>query len=322
MRSSSFHECYHGSQDVFQKGDETNPADTSSNSSECSEDDEFQDAIEQHPDMGDVKTLEELGLSQEEIHKIQLEDTGRGANAEEEKAFLEECERLGICKELAEEAAKQSREAQSKWWTEMQKGQLQKKKRLNQTGGNEEDDILKGEELSMCNIMMTRQGSQLRLETTMQSELQKASILHLVKVAKHEALKALKNSQGDTTSPRFQSALNALAAIYQGNGFSLQSHQSQVQFEGNWVNVSRPNFPNCLGNHPKSGHFLYTLGRMSFDMFRPLNLRCSIQKVMCKTRPLDAAAGEAVPREVPRSLKQQIQEMEEQNKTSSIRTYE
>jgi len=225
---------------------------------------------------------------------------------EQEKAFLEECERLGINRDLAMTAAQQSRDDQNKWWSELQAKKLGSSNELQAL--NFQNTEKKNETKNTCKLSEAPNRSH-------------ASVMQLVKVAKQAALKALKHSQGDTTDPKFQTALDALAAIYQGNGFSLSSHKSQVQFEGNWVNLSRPHFPNCLGTNDK-GHFMYTLGRMSFDMFRPSNLRCSIQKVLCKTRPLDADAGEVAPRDVPRSLRQQIEELESQNNTSLIKTYE
>jgi hypothetical protein len=326
---------------VFQKAKRrsSNPADSgtgSSSGSSCSgssqgsdnedgdEDEDGNSGDHQGEDaMGQPLALEDLGLSEDLIQEIQAEDFG----GEEERAFMEECERLGISPELAEAAAKESRDAQSKWWNDMQQGQLDKKKLLNNTGEEvtmySDTDPLKGEELSVSNIAMSRNKqpmTQIHV-TPRQEQPSQTSIVHLVKVAKCEAMSALKKSQGDTTNPRFKSALNALSAIYQGNGFNLQTKKTQVLFEGIWNNVSRPNFPNCLGNN-KNGHFMYTLGRMSFDMFRPPNLRCSIQKVLCKTRSLDASQGEAVPREVPGGLKQQIQDLEANDQMSDIRTYE
>jgi hypothetical protein len=320
---------------VFQKANRrsSNPADSgtgsssgssSSGSSQGSDNEDGDGNEDQGEDaMGQPLALEDLGLSEDAIQEIQAEDFG----GEEERAFMEECERLGISPELAEAAAKESRDSQSKWWNDMQQGQLDKKKLLNSTGEEvtmySDSDPLKGEELSVSNIIMSRNKqpmTQIHV-TPRQEQPSQASIMHLVKVAKCEALSALKKSQGDTTNPRFKSALNALSAIYQGNGFNLQTKKTQVLFEGIWNNVSRPNFPNCLGTN-KNGHFLYTLGRMSFDMFRPPNLRCSIQKVLCKTRSLDASQGEAVPREVPGGLKQQIQDLEANDQMSDIRTYE
>ena len=46
--------------------------------------------------------------------------------------------------------------------------------------------------------------------------------------------------------------------------------------KGIWATLSKPNFKECLGRHPTTGEYMYTLGRMSFDMFPRGDLTCCI----------------------------------------------
>lgn len=48
------------------------------------------------------------------------------------------------------------------------------------------------------------------------------------------------------------------------------------QVEGMWIEISKSKYPECLGQN-QSNDFLYTLGRMSFNMIAPNDLVCSIQ---------------------------------------------
>jgi hypothetical protein len=40
----------------------------------------------------------------------------------------------------------------------------------------------------------------------------------------------------------------------------------------------------CLGKNSRGEDFLYTLGNMSFDMFKPTNLKCSVKHTLNKVR--------------------------------------
>ena len=43
-----------------------------------------------------------------------------------------------------------------------------------------------------------------------------------------------------------------------------------------WLTLTKPNFFDCLGDNDQ-GDPMYTLSRMSFNMFSPANLICSLQ---------------------------------------------
>ena len=132
---------------------------------------------------------------------------------------------------------------------------------------------------------------------------------------KAEVLDALWSSQGDTTNPRFLAALKSLAALYRGMRDQPGAEQDDLSsnFEGTWRTVSKPNFQDGLGQN-RRGEFVYTLGRMSFGMFRPTDLRCSIQRILNTTTFV--GPDDELPDSVPKSLRQEIQELRETMRNS------
>jgi hypothetical protein len=137
-----------------------------------------------------------------------------------------------------------------------------------------------------------------------------ANVAHLLKAAKHEVLKSLKETNGDTTNERFSSGVRALSSIYHGSGFHLQKVMERVPMEGTWRTISKPQYSQKdTGDNSRTnsrGYYVYTLGRMSFDMFRPTDLQCSIHDTIVKTRTLEATKGDQLPREIPRSLQKEV----------------
>jgi hypothetical protein len=138
----------------------------------------------------------------------------------------------------------------------------------------------------------------------------------------------LAKSQGDVTTPGFTSALEKLTNLYDPSMFdarklppkpgrksSRKSMPWTPQVEGMWISLSKPRFEGCLGNNAQKQP-LYALGRMSFDMFRPCDLICSIQGTFNPVHVIDGADAEAV-KAVPRSLCSEVQ-----NGANVLRTYE
>ncbi len=52
---------------------------------------------------------------------------------------------------------------------------------------------------------------------------------------------------------------------------------------------------------------MYTLGRMSFDMFAPGNLVCSIQGIFNNIQVLDISQDRHLLKSVPRSLRDEVE---------------
>ena len=106
----------------------------------------------------------------------------------------------------------------------------------------------------------------------------------VTRTLRSELIDALQSSQGDTKDKRFLSSLEILSRFYKSSGRDARANPWSVRkvtddsndcngvetggpiasdlLEGSWVNMSRPNYVECLGKN-KESDFMYTLGRMS-----------------------------------------------------------
>lgn len=127
--------------------------------------------------------------------------------------------------------------------------------------------------------------------------------------AKTSLLHALAIAGGDVEDSRFQSALEQLTALHR---FCVPRHSSSKpssqKIEGMWITLSKPNYLGCLGKN-SDGDYLYTLGRMAFDMYRPTNLVCSVQGSFNEVARIDLRAKHEH-LTVPSNLKQEVFERE------------
>ena len=55
--------------------------------------------------------------------------------------------------------------------------------------------------------------------------------------------------------------------------------------EGQWLLISAPNFPN--GERRADGKYVYTLGRLAFNLFQPTHLKIAIDRVLQPVEPID-----------------------------------
>ena len=94
--------------------------------------------------------------------------------------------------------------------------------------------------------------------------------------ARENLLYQLAVSQGDTDSPAFIDCLAILEQQYNTELTSEPSHDSYAAHVGTWLTLTKPTFFGCLGDN-NAGDPMYSLGRMTFDMFSPSNLICSLQ---------------------------------------------
>lgn len=91
------------------------------------------------------------------------------------------------------------------------------------------------------------------------------------------------------------------------------------EIDGTWLTLSRPTYTECQGkNH--NDEYLYSLGRMSFDMFRPTNLKCSIQGIFNTVQMLDASKGE-LPFSMPRKIRKELGKSLVNGGVKGLRTY-
>ena len=136
----------------------------------------------------------------------------------------------------------------------------------------------------------------------------------VTKTIRSELVDALQSDQGDVTTKRFKSSLEVLTRFYKasgrdarvnpwGGGGGVGGPAGADLLEGSWLNICRPNYVECLGQNAEND-FMYTLGRMSFDIFQPSNLICSVQSTHNTITMI--GEREELPACVPSSLKEEV----------------
>jgi hypothetical protein len=129
-------------------------------------------------------------------------------------------------------------------------------------------------------------------------------------VARDGLLRALAVSHGDAAGAEFDRCLQTLrdnyVVVVPSYNHINQGHTAQAR--GTWLALTRPTFFDCLGENG-AGDPMYTLGRMSFDMFSPGDLICSLQG---NFNQVEAVAGDtqdhraALLASVPKSLRREV----------------
>jgi len=121
-----------------------------------------------------------------------------------------------------------------------------------------------------------------------------------IEVVKQLLIDDLRLSGGNVDTPEFLKYQRIL-----GNHF-IQSgkHMDLKSMEGNWLTISKPTFTECQGKNEK-GESKYSLGRISFDMFKPTGLICSFQAAFNHVQSIDPN-NPGRPLHVPRRLMQDI----------------
>mmetsp|Transcript_27622 Transcript_27622/g.42287 ORF Transcript_27622/g.42287 Transcript_27622/m.42287 type:complete len:732 (+) Transcript_27622:302-2497(+) len=123
--------------------------------------------------------------------------------------------------------------------------------------------------------------------------------------AKLEVIRSLAVSGGDVTNKTFLFALEQLRALYLMTdlaALNINDASKSKSQDGNWLLLSRPNYAECLGTN-SAGEYMYTLGRMSFDMFTPSSLVCSISGVF---NSIEIVKDKTSLRSIPKKLKDDI----------------
>eukprot|EP00533_Pseudo-nitzschia_delicatissima_P004118 CAMPEP_0116079226 /NCGR_PEP_ID=MMETSP0327-20121206/1031_1 /TAXON_ID=44447 /ORGANISM="Pseudo-nitzschia delicatissima, Strain B596" /LENGTH=474 /DNA_ID=CAMNT_0003569841 /DNA_START=102 /DNA_END=1526 /DNA_ORIENTATION=+ len=133
-----------------------------------------------------------------------------------------------------------------------------------------------------------------------------------IEVVKDLLIEDLRLSGGDVKTPeylRYQSILER---------YFIQNKLSKIDLdamEGNWLTISKPTFTECTGKNEK-GEDKFSLGRMSFDMFKPTGLNCSFQASFNLIQEIDPN-DPGRPLYIPQKLMQEIQ-----NGDCILRTYD
>ena len=224
--------------------------------------------------------------------------------------FIAECERLGVPVSVARKIQRRNQAKHDYYWRDMQmavsKDSSNKKDEVGGGDGGRKtlkiaDDVLLPIRRSSAKDISSEPPVPKLTQEVVESAQQ------LLLQTKAEALDALQSSQGDTTNPRFLAALKSLASLYRGMRDQPGAEEDlSSNFEGTWRIVSKPNFKDGLGQN-RRGDFVYTMGRMSFGMFRPNDLRCSIQRILNTTAFV--GPDDELPDSVPKSLRQEIHEL-------------
>lgn len=118
----------------------------------------------------------------------------------------------------------------------------------------------------------------------------------------------LSSNGGDTTTAKFASHLEILHTSYSSRGWDarwIREDTTPFCMDGTWLSLSKPTFSECQGRNEK-GQYSYSLGRLSFDMFRPTNLVCSVQGVFNSISVVDTSAKGHTFGSVPSRLQQAV----------------
>lgn len=128
-----------------------------------------------------------------------------------------------------------------------------------------------------------------------------------IAAVKSRLINNLKSTGGDVESADFVECAGILEAYYKSKSWDGRGSCKATPFslEGNWLTLSKPTYDECKGRN-ENGDLLYSLGRMSFGMFRPTNLVCSVQASFNTVRTIDPR-NPGRPLHVPKKLMHEIQ---------------
>lgn len=137
-----------------------------------------------------------------------------------------------------------------------------------------------------------------------------------------EILDTLKHNGGVMQDPTIKTGLSILESHYLSSDLDARRADTDSfphDINGTWLTLSRPTYSECQGKN-EYGEHLYSLGRMSFDMFRPTHLQCSIQGTFNTVHMLDAAKGE-LPYSMPRRIRKELGKSLVEGGVKGLRTY-
>lgn len=127
--------------------------------------------------------------------------------------------------------------------------------------------------------------------------------LFITQTVRCELIEAVLACKGDLEDNRFTAALEVLSKIFKA---TVRTNTSLSPIlNGKWKSISRPSYHygGCLGCN-EQGDFVYTLGKMCFNMFNPGNLRVTVQNTMNKIEPV--CRMDKAPNAAPWSLRREL----------------
>ncbi|HEY9605674.1 MAG TPA: PAP/fibrillin family protein, partial [Allocoleopsis sp.] len=100
------------------------------------------------------------------------------------------------------------------------------------------------------------------------------------KAAKTRLRETLATYEGNTKQEAVIAAIEKLVSLNP----TPAPTRNEALMDGQWLLISAPNFPN--GEHRADGKYIYTLGRLAFNMFQPTSLKIAIDRVMQPVVPV------------------------------------
>ena len=171
--------------------------------------------------------------------------------------FYSECALQGIPPIAADKASMEVKHDHKKWWEDT--------KRKRQKTTNLEGDT--------------------NLEPRLRKELGENLIFqftqpNVIQCAKQNLVKDLERNNGVISSSEGKNALMILEQYFSSAGEDCRwkTLEEECLVDGKWQALTKPEYSECKGCDAW-GSYTYSLGRISFDMFRPNNLDCSVSRV-------------------------------------------
>lgn len=153
-------------------------------------------------------------------------------------------------------------------------------------------------------------------ETIAEIETRETILPSQVEIARDSVLHALAVTKGDVDSDTFKSCMDPLEKYYSKQELDARPQVvGSDSIDGMWLTLSKPTFFGCLGEND-GGDPMYTLGRMSFDMFSPTNLVCSLQGNFNPVEVVNEEDRKAMLEAVPKGLRDEVE-----SGTTVLRTY-
>ena len=255
-------------------------------------------------------------------------DTTERKRAHTAALYYSECFHRGIQPLDADNAAQDAQEQYDKWWIERT---AKCRKRGNTSPGTKqskrmhtsiEEALTESSTLARINGHDASHHVEIQLEQINSKKdatkkehdrlrIPPISVLHSnrrgeIAAAKAKLIQDLKASGGDVETPTFLNNMGILERYYTSRSWDGRGSCEHTPFslEGNWLTISKPTYDECRGRN-KKGDLVYTLGRMSFGMFRPTKLECSVQASFNTVRTIDPKYP-GRPLHVPKKLMKEL----------------
>lgn len=216
-------------------------------------------------------------------------------------SYYSECFLNSISPIDADTAALDAQSRYEKWWVKSKFNESEaKRRRLN---SQSKDNRSRDSDERVETYITSDDEASVAIGIGQPSTLQYDRLSHLhVETLKADLVADLQATGGDTSTKIVQSCIDNLHVWYLARGLDARWITDTIPFscDGTWLTLSKPTYSESLGRNNK-GQYEYTLGRMSFDMFRPTNLRCSIQGVFNTIALVSKADGDR-PRSFPKKL--------------------